>query len=127
MTWSEIRPVVAALGAGLDAIHRAGIVHRDVKPQNVMLPRGSAGAVILDFGHALVLGDERLTDRGVILGSASYMAPEQAAGQPLDGRADLYALGVILYRALTGVLPFDHPSPAAFLIICYFGITSLAL
>lgn len=111
--WAEIVPILSALGHGLHAIHAAAVVHRDLKPSNVVLPeRGEPAAVVLDFGHSLVLGEERLTDHGVILGSASYMAPEQIAGGPLDGRVDLYALGVILYRALTGVLPFEHPSPA---------------
>ncbi len=88
--WHEIVPVVHAVGRGLAAIHAAGIVHRDVTPANVMLPAGGEpAAVILDFGHALVLDDERLTETGQLLGSASYSAPEQAAGRPLDGRAPI--------------------------------------
>jgi serine/threonine-protein kinase len=113
LRWSALARILDAVGHGLHAIHAAGIVHRDLKPSNVMLPEpGEPAAVLLDFGHSLVLDQERLTEHGVILGSASYMAPEQVAGGRLDGRADLYALGVILYRALTGVLPFEHPSPA---------------
>jgi len=113
LPWPTLRRVVAAIGRGLAAIHAAGIVHRDLKPSNVMLPAaGRPAAVILDFGHSLWVDEERLTDQGVILGSAAYMAPEQAAGRPLDGRTDLYALGVILYQALTGGLPFDYPSSA---------------
>lgn len=113
MAWDELEPIVAALGRGLGAIHAAGVIHRDLKPSNIMLPAsGDPCAVILDFGHSLVLSEERLTDQGLILGSASYMAPEQAAGQPLDGRADLYTLGVIVYRALTGELPFANVSAA---------------
>jgi serine/threonine-protein kinase len=111
--WPEGAHMLVAIGRGLQVIHAAAIVHRDLKPSNIMLPDGGeAVAVLLDFGHSLVLGQERLTEHGVILGSASYMAPEQVAGGPLDGRVDLYALGVILYRLLTGVLPFEHPSPA---------------
>ena len=113
LPWPAMALILDAVGHGLNAIHAAGIVHRDLKPSNVMLPdSGEPAAVLLDFGHSLVLGQERLTEHGVILGSASYMAPEQVAGGRLDGRADLYALGVILYRALTGTLPFEHPSPA---------------
>ena len=111
--WDELAPIAWSISRGLHAIHAAGVVHRDLKPSNVMLPRaGEPPAVILDFGHALLLDDERLTETGQILGTASYTAPEQAAGRPLDGRADLYALGVILYRGLTGFLPFDGPSAA---------------
>jgi serine/threonine-protein kinase len=113
MTWQELHPIVQALGRGLHAIHSAGVVHRDLKPSNVILPAsGDPHAVILDFGHSLVLSEDRLTETGQILGTASYTAPEQAAGRTIDARADLYALGVILYRALTGVLPFVDPSPA---------------
>ena len=102
-----------AIAGGLQAIHTAGIIHRDLKPANIMLPKaGQPAAVLLDFGHSLVLSEERMTDRGLILGSASYMAPEQASGRPLYFRADLYALGVILYRGLTGVLPFEDRAPA---------------
>lgn len=110
---SRIKEIIVSLAQGLDVIHAAGIVHRDLKPTNVIVPAASrSAAVILDFGNSLAIGEERLTDTGLILGSAYYMAPEQAAGQPLDARADLYALGVIVYRALTGVLPFDDPAPA---------------
>jgi serine/threonine-protein kinase len=98
---------------GLVAIHEAGVIHRDLKPSNILLPvTGAPAAVIVDFGHSLVVDDERLTDQGWTLGSASYMAPEQAAGEELDARTDLYALGVVLYRALTGHFPFVHGSPA---------------
>ncbi len=98
------------------AIHAAGVVHRDLKPSNVMVPRiGHPAAVILDFSHALILGEARLTDTGTVLGSAAFMSPEQAAGQELDGRSDLYALGVILYQLLTGVPPFDDVAPAELL------------
>jgi serine/threonine-protein kinase len=109
--WSELIPIVAAIGRGLGAIHAAGVVHRDLKPTNVMLAREPA-AVVLDFGHALALGADRLTQDDQVLGSASYMAPEQAAGATVDPRADLYSLGVIVYRALTGVLPFVDASAA---------------
>jgi serine/threonine-protein kinase len=113
LPWPALSKIVGAVGEALRVIHSAGIVHRDVKPTNIVLPRGKApAAVLLDFGHSLVSTEGRLTDSGYILGSASYMAPEQAAGRRFDGRADLYALGVVLYRGLAGVLPFSDRAPA---------------
>ncbi|WP_236604802.1 serine/threonine-protein kinase [Sandaracinus amylolyticus] len=113
MTWAELRPIAAAIARALGAIHRASIVHRDVKPSNIVLPEaGEPAAMLLDFGHALLLDEVRLTESGFSLGTAAYMAPEHAEGAAIDGRADLYSLGVVLYRALAGVLPFDDVSPA---------------
>ena len=93
------------IARGLHAAHRAGIVHRDLKPANVMiLPDG--GLKILDFGVARV-GDVTLTKSHDTLGTVAYMAPEQVRGEQLDGRADLWALGVLLYEMLTGRRPFE--------------------
>ncbi len=116
LTVSETVSILRALAAGLVAIHARDIIHRDLKPANIILPFDSPSAVILDFGHSLLSNEQRLTDTGVILGSACYMAPEYASGAPIDARADLYALGVILYRCLTGVLPFDDRSDAEVLL-----------
>lgn len=112
LRWEEVSPILVSITRGLAAIHAKGIVHRDVKPENVMLRANSSEAVLLDFGHSLLVNEVRLTERGWTHGSASYMAPEQAAGENLDGRADLYSVGVLLYLALTGVLPFSDVSPA---------------
>ena len=88
----------------LAEVHALGIVHRDLKPANVVLsPRG---ARVLDFGVASVKGSPRLTTTGVAVGTPTAMAPEQMRGQPPDNRTDLWALGVMLYRAVTGVPPF---------------------
>ncbi|MBX6342429.1 MAG: serine/threonine protein kinase, partial [Thermomicrobiaceae bacterium] len=95
---------------GLGAIHRAGIIHRDVKPQNVLLARDGT-AKITDFGIARGALDTGLTDTGMALGTAAYMAPEQASGQRLTPAADLYSAGVILYEMLTGRLPFPGDNP----------------
>src|SRR6266568_1168392 len=104
---------VAAIGAqiarGLDAAHRAGVVHRDLKPSNVML--AADGVVkVLDFGVGLILDDvdgARLTSSDVTVGTARYMAPEQARQHAVTAAVDLYALGCVLYEALVGAPPFD--------------------
>jgi serine/threonine protein kinase len=114
-SWATISHVIRAIGAGLGAIHAAGVVHRDLKPSNVMVPRAGRPAVILDFSHSLIVGSSRVTQTGVVLGSSAYMSPEQAGGMPLDGRSDLYALGVICYELLTGVTPFVDVSAAELL------------
>lgn len=95
--------VASALGAA----HRAGIIHRDVKPGNVLLTEHGQ-AKLADFGIARALGDltSRLTRTGMVLGTARYLAPEQLRDDPLDARADVYALGLVLHEALTGQPPF---------------------
>ncbi|MBW3611762.1 MAG: serine/threonine protein kinase [Actinobacteria bacterium] len=102
---------VAAMGLGvlgaLEAAHAAGIVHRDVKPANVMMLDGD-GVKLADFGIASVKDDTRITAAGLVLGTPSYMAPEQALGRPTGGAADLWGLGALLYFAVEGVAPFDR-------------------
>jgi serine/threonine protein kinase len=100
--------------AGLQAAHAQGLIHRDVKPANVLLERGTGRAVLIDFGLVRRLDDAaRRTAPGTILGTADYMAPEQARGQAVDARADLYALGVLMYRMLAGQPPFCGDTPTA--------------
>ncbi len=97
----------------LDAVahaHARGIVHRDVKPENIVLAPGR-GAVLLDFGIARAVAvseGEKVTRSGFTVGTSRYMSPEQAAGQPVDHRSDLYALGCVLYECLTGAPPYQH-------------------
>ncbi len=100
---------------GLGAAHRRGIVHRDVKPQNVLVGRGGS-IKLTDFGIASVYKDinaERLTTTGMTLGTVQYYAPEQAQGEIVTPAADVYALGVVMYEMLTGRTPFDGDSPVA--------------
>ena len=92
--------------------HARGVVHRDIKPENIMIERGSGRALVTDFGIARADHDIRLTADGHVLGTVHYMSPEQLSGDALDGRSDLYALGVVGFFALSGHLPFDGAAHA---------------
>ena len=105
---------------GVGHAHAHGLVHRDLKPDNIMLVDmgGWERAKIVDFGVVKLIGDAetamgggKLTTTGLVFGTPAYMAPEQAMGRPLDGRADLYAVATILFEMLTGRVPFDHQDP----------------
>jgi hypothetical protein len=106
-----------ALADALEHAHERGVVHRDVKPQNVIvpdLPQSPAGvAKLTDFGIALLVGDEPLTRTGDVVGTLAYMAPEQAEGRRVGPATDVYALGLVLYEALSGAHPVRGASPAA--------------
>src|SRR5476649_777195 len=105
---SLVRQILDALGHA----HRAGIVHRDLKPANLMLTDGGI-VKVMDFGIARVSGTERMTSDGFMVGTPAYMAPEQVRGEDVDGRTDLYAVGVVFYRLLTGKLPFKAETAVA--------------
>jgi serine/threonine-protein kinase len=119
--------IAAQVAAGLAAAHKLAIVHRDVKPGNIMIAPG-APVKLMDFGIAK-LPEGTKTQTGLILGSPTYVAPEQVVGRPVDGRADIFSLGIVLYEMLTGTVPFGgmavgallysvlneaHPPPSAY-------------
>jgi serine/threonine-protein kinase len=118
------RQVLRVLG---DA-HALGVVHRDIKPHNVFISRGPDSAVLVkvfDFGIAKIVGSEsgglmettKLTISGGVLGTPAYMSPEQCRGEELTPASDLYSLGIVLYEALTGHVPFDSPNPVQVMIM----------
>ena len=111
-----IRRVIAQVGDALDCAHARGLVHRDVKPANILIDaRGNC--LLADFGIAKILeGADTLTAIGGIVGTPKYMSPEQGMGIALDGRSDLYSLGVVLYEMATGRVPFDAETPLAVVI-----------
>ncbi len=96
----------------LDTAHRAGIVHRDVKPGNILLDRND-DVRVADFGIARAVGLDSLTTTGTVLGTAGYLAPEQARGEPATDASDRYALGVVAFELLTGSRPFERATPTA--------------
>src|SRR5215213_6993773 len=100
----------------LDYAHKRGVIHRDIKPANVLMPSPN-WPMLADFGIAKLMNDnqQRLTLANQIIGTAAYMAPEQATGRPIDARTDLYAAGVVLYELVTGRVPFDSDTPMAVL------------
>ncbi|HEV8432312.1 MAG TPA: serine/threonine-protein kinase, partial [Thermoanaerobaculia bacterium] len=110
LTFEQIGDVIAQVAEGLDFAHAKGIVHRDVKPANVILLEGMR-AKITDFGIAKIAsGVSNLTTTGQFLGTPNYMAPEQIKGAPVDGRSDIFSLGICLYECLTRRKPFGGDS-----------------
>jgi len=115
MELKDIVRIGAQVAAGLAAAHEKGLIHRDIKPANVLLERGTDRVKLTDFGLARAAEDVRLTRSGMVAGTPLYMAPEQARGEEVDGRADLFSLGVLLYELCTGRTPFDARTPLAVL------------
>lgn len=106
-----LREVTWALGYA----HAQGVVHRDVKPDNILIEAGSGRALVTDFGIAAVVREAGTLDGAAVTGTPEFMSPEQALGEPLDGRSDLYSLGAVGYFALSGRLPFQGESATAVL------------
>jgi serine/threonine-protein kinase len=108
-------PILMQIASALAAAHEGGVIHRDLKPENIFLARPQGPRVsteeldvkIVDFGAAKILGASSFTKTGIVFGTPHYMSPEQASGQPVDHRADIYAFGIIMYEMLTGHVPFE--------------------
>ena len=111
-TQAETTAIITQVAQALAEAHRRGLIHRDIKPANILL--GSRGAVkVTDFGIAKLLDGTDVTQPGTFVGTAKYLAPEQVTGGAVDGRVDVYALGVVLYEMLTGAPPFVGDTDAA--------------
>ena len=115
MPLAEVIHVLADLLAGLGYAHGEGIIHRDIKPANILLSRRGQ-AVLTDFGIAQIIGGTQYTLSGALMGTLSYMAPEQGLENLCDIRSDLYSLGIVFYEMLTGKPPFDADTPLAILM-----------
>ncbi len=113
----EALEIALALTGALEHAHERGVIHRDIKPHNVLVPasarQGRVAAKLADFGGASLVGEDALTRTGDVLGTLAYMAPEQTEGREVGEEADLYSLALVLYEALAGLNPVRGPSPAA--------------
>ncbi|MBZ5604310.1 MAG: protein kinase [Acidobacteriia bacterium] len=112
----EAVKVTRQICAALEVAHAEGVVHRDLKPQNVML-ESSGRVVVMDFGLARSMETTGLTQAGAIMGTPAYMSPEQAKGMPADERSDIFSVGIMMYQMLTGVVPFKGDTALASLLL----------
>ena len=119
LPFSEARRLIREVADALTYAHERGVVHRDIKPDNILIDGQTSRALVTDFGiaRATTEGESRLTATGTAIGTPAYMSPEQCAGdRHLDGRSDLYSLGAVAYYAITGQPPFDGPSTPAIMM-----------
>ena len=110
---AEILRIGSQAASGLAAAHAQGLIHRDIKPANILLENGVERVKITDFGLARAVDDATMTQSGVVAGTPQYMSPEQAGGEPIDHRTDLFSLGSVLYALCTGQAPFRGSSSMA--------------
>ena len=114
LTPADAVPILRDVALALNAAHARGVVHRDIKPENILVDRATGRAMVTDFGIARLadaMHSGALTRTGQVLGTVGYMSPEQVTGSEVDGRSDLYSLGVVAFETLAGRLPFDGPAP----------------
>ena len=112
MPLDEVAQYFQQLCSAVDYAHRQGMLHRDIKPRNVLMNKQNE-VILTDFGLAKIAGVSGMTSSGVLVGTPHYMSPEQAQGLPVDGRSDVYSLSVMLYTVLAGKLPFEADTPVA--------------
>jgi serine/threonine protein kinase len=112
----EAARMMQQVALALHYAHARGVIHRDIKPENILLERGTNSAVVTDFGIARLMEAAPATATGQVLGTVHYMSPEQVLGERVDGRSDVYSLGVVGFKVVTGQLPFDSRSATAVLV-----------
>jgi serine/threonine-protein kinase len=112
----EVTRVMKPVALALDYAHGRGVIHRDIKPENILLERGSDIPVVTDFGIARLMEAAPQTATGQVLGTVLYMSPEQVMAERVDGRSDVYSLGIVGYKALTATLPFENRTATAVLV-----------
>ncbi len=116
LSLAQMQRVVGQVGDALDYAHSQGVIHRDIKPSNILID-GRGNCLLTDFGIAKMMeGDTHLTRTGGVIGTPAYMSPEQITGQALDGRSDMYSLGIVLYEMATGRVPYQAETPPAVLV-----------
>src|SRR5215475_2079224 len=116
---SDAAEIARQVCAALDEAHGQGVIHRDIKPQNIVVQTIQKGlqVKVLDFGSAASIDiTTKLTRNGAVIGTPQYMSPEYCLGEELDGRSDIYSLGIVLFEMLTGVVPFDSPTTTAIVV-----------
>ena len=110
---NEVVPLLHDVAAALHEAHRLGIVHRDIKAENILIDQRTGRAMVTDFGIARVAEAAPLTATGLLLGTVQYMSPEHVVGETVDARSDVYSLGVVAFHALTARFPFQSESASA--------------
>ncbi|HSA60637.1 MAG TPA: serine/threonine-protein kinase, partial [Nitrospiraceae bacterium] len=113
MTLEKLIPTIATVADALDYAHQQGVVHRDIKPANIMLTKEQV-VKVMDFGIAKMASSSK-TQTDIVLGTPTYMSPEQIAGKKVDGRSDIFSLGVVMFELLTGRPPFTADNVSALL------------